>query len=99
MAGVIQAFEFTFEIFWKVIRLHAEEQGLVANSPRSALKQGFALGLLDDEPTWLQMLEDRNQTVHVYNEKLAREIHERIVGRYLGRFKSTALKLRQVFSS
>jgi len=95
IAGIIQAFEFTFEQFWKAIKHFAENQGYLSNSPRSALKQGLKLEYFSDEKTWLKMLEDRNETSHVYHEQLAHEIYERIVTRYLPEFLKAAEKLRQ----
>lgn len=95
MAGIIQAFEFTFEQFWKTIKWIAENQGYASNSPRSALKQGFKLGLLQDEKIWLKMLLDRNETAHVYNEELAKQIYDRIVKLYLNQFLWTSEKLSE----
>ena len=82
-AGVIQAFEFTFELYWKVYQSLAVDQGLPAASPKAALKAAFKLGLIDDEAVWLDMLTDRNLTVQTYKEALAKEIHGRIVDRYI----------------
>jgi Nucleotidyltransferase substrate binding protein like len=41
-AGVIQAFEFTFEAVWKLIKHVAEGEGLPAESPRRALMAGHS---------------------------------------------------------
>ncbi|MHA0110909.1 HI0074 family nucleotidyltransferase substrate-binding subunit, partial [Klebsiella pneumoniae] len=75
-AGVIQAFEFTFELFWKVFQSLALEQGLSTASPKEALKAAFKLELISDETAWLDMLKDRNLTVHTYKEMLANEIYQ-----------------------
>jgi nucleotidyltransferase substrate binding protein (TIGR01987 family) len=76
--GTIQRFEFTFELFWKVVRRLLARQGVEANSPKTVLQQAYRLGWLDDEQAWLQLLEDRNLTSHTYREALAREICSRI---------------------
>jgi nucleotidyltransferase substrate binding protein (TIGR01987 family) len=84
-AGIIQAFEFTFEQCWKAFQQIAGAQGLAAASPRQALQAAMQLGLIAaaDEEVWLGMLHDRNMTSHLYHEELAREIADRIVGIYL----------------
>lgn len=83
-AGVLQAFEYTFELSWKAAQKIAADQGLSAQSPRQALKAAFQLGLipLEEEETWLSMLDDRNRTVHTYRAELAKEIFVRVKDRY-----------------
>ena len=81
-AGVIQAFEFTFEATWKLLKLVAEREGLDAESPKRALIAGHKLGLVQDEGLWLEMLQDRNLTSHVYHAELADRIFEAISTRY-----------------
>jgi len=85
-AGVIQAFEFTFEQCWKAFRRIAAAQGTAAVSPRQALEAAVRLELIraDDEEAWLEMLRDRNMTSHLYQETVALEIAQRVVDRYLG---------------
>jgi nucleotidyltransferase substrate binding protein (TIGR01987 family) len=84
-AGIIQAFEFTFEQCWKTLQRIAAAQGLTAASPRQALQMGMQLSLLrrEDENAWLDMLRDRSATSHLYQETIVREIAQRVVDRYL----------------
>ena len=82
-AGVIQAFEFTFEATWKMLKTVAESEGLTAESPKRALAAAYRLGILEDEATWLDMLQHRNLTSHVYHAELAREIFEAVRDRYV----------------
>lgn len=62
--GVIQRFEFTFELFWKFLKSHLLSEGIDCVSPRGCLKEAFRMGLIDDEETVLRMLEDRNMTAY-----------------------------------
>lgn len=84
-AGIIQAFEFTFEQCWKALRQIAAEQGMEVVSPRQSLETALQLKLIDmnDETTWLEMLHDRNMTSHLYRETIAREISDRVVNQYM----------------
>jgi nucleotidyltransferase substrate binding protein (TIGR01987 family) len=84
-AGIIQAFEFTFEQSWKAFQKIAGDEGLAATSPRQALLAAVQLQLIvaAEEETWLSMLQDRNRTSHLYQESVAREIVDRIAGLYL----------------
>jgi nucleotidyltransferase substrate binding protein (TIGR01987 family) len=76
--GTVQRFEFTFELFWKVVRRLLALQGVDANSPKAVLQKAYRLGWLDDEQEWLDVLKDRNLTSHTYREALALEIYSRI---------------------
>ena len=81
-AGVIQAFEFSFEAVWKLLKAMAEREGLPAESPRRALVAGHSLGFIDDEALWLAMLADRNLTTHTYHHQVAARIFAAVRDRY-----------------
>lgn len=77
--GVIQRFEFCTELAWKAAREYLLDQGHVEiNSPKSTLRQAYADGVISDQAGWLQLLDDRNLTSHIYNEATAGEIFRRI---------------------
>lgn len=93
--GLIQRFEFTFELAWKTLKSCFEEEGLMGlNSPKTVLREAFAAGLIQTEEVWLAMLEDRNSTARIYNEALASKICQRIQERYIDCFAELAEKLR-----
>ena len=95
-AGLIQGFEFTFELFWKAFQKLAPDAGLEASSPREALMAGVKLHLITPEegPHWSQMLRDRNLTSHTYNANVADEIIERLLRDYVPCFRSSLARLR-----
>jgi len=77
-AGLIQFFEMSFELAWKVLKDYLEREGFVVNSPRSAIKQAFQSGLLEDGHVWMEALTDRNLTVHTYEEEIALAVERKI---------------------
>lgn len=89
--GTIQRFEFTFELAWKAMKDALAAEGVEAKTPKSALRGAFAVGWLDDEEAWLQMLDDRNLSSHVYREEVAAEIYDRIC--------TNAPQLREAFDA
>lgn len=94
--GLIQRFEFTFELAWKTLKALFEAEGLMGlNSPKSVLKEAFTADLINDEDVWLKMLYDRNTTVHIYSEKLAKEICQNIKEKYVQQFRELAVKLEK----
>lgn len=76
--SALKRFELSFDLAWKCIQDHARKEGLDCHSPRSCLKTAFKLGLIEYDDVWLEMLEDRNQTVHPYKEALADEVFGRL---------------------
>ena len=81
--GVIQRFEFCYEICWKVMKMYLENEGIdEAKSPRSTFREAFRIELIDDGEAWIDMLKDRNLTSHVYDEEVAIEIYEKIITKY-----------------
>ncbi len=78
--GTIQRFEFTFELAWKTLKVFLEDQGIQCQSPKGCLREAFRLGWIaaEDEEKWLALLQARNMTSHVYNEKMALEIYQTI---------------------
>jgi nucleotidyltransferase substrate binding protein (TIGR01987 family) len=92
-AGVIQAFEFTFEVFWKIFQKLGQAEGAVVAGPKSALSYAFQAELIENEVPWLDLLNDRNLTTHVYHEQLAQEIFEHIKNTYVHEFRKVYQKL------
>ena len=74
--SAIQRFEFTFELCWKTLKAYLGEKGVRIYSPKDAIKEAFQIGLIDEDPKWLAMIETRNLTSHVYNEAMAEKVYE-----------------------
>lgn len=73
--GMIQRFEYTYELAWNTLKDYLQHQGFEeVNSPRTAITQAFAIDLIADGTRWLEMLKSRNQTAHTYNRQTAEEI-------------------------
>jgi nucleotidyltransferase substrate binding protein (TIGR01987 family) len=85
--GAIQRFEFTFEVFWKSIKILLEHEGYRCAGPRSCIKEAARRGFLEDAEVVLDMLEDRNRTSHIYDETTAKEIFDRIKSSYTDVFR------------
>ena len=94
--GLIQRFEFTYELFWKTTKEYLEILGIPdRNSPKAVLKEAYAQKLINNEENWLLMLNDRKMTSHVYKEEMAEEIAGRIANCYVKEFEMLLEKLEQ----
>ena len=76
--GSLQRFEFSIELYWKLLKRLLWSHGVEAATPRDAFRKAFAAGWLSDETAWLQLLSDRNATSHAYDEASARLIYDRV---------------------
>lgn len=74
----IHRFEYTIELFWKLLKVILESKGVEVVYPREVLQNAYQGHLIDDEKAWLGMLRDRNLTSHSYKEELALEIYNNI---------------------
>lgn len=83
--GLIQRFEFTVELAWKSLKEYLEDQGTVLSitSPRAVLKDAYAAGVIMDADVWDEIIRSRNVTSHVYDEKTAIEVADRVCNTYL----------------
>lgn len=79
-AGIIQYFEFTHELAWKVMKDFLEYEGMTGIfGSRSATREAFQKGLIEEGQPWMDMLETRNITVHAYDPQIITEAYEQIV--------------------
>ncbi len=85
--GTIQRFEFTFELASKLLRLMLLREGVEASTPRAVLKEAYRAEWIADGEGWIDMLEDRNQTTHLYDEKTSAAIYRKIKEFHFDRLK------------
>ncbi len=82
--GIIQSFEFTFELAWKTMKDYLESKDILANYPRDVIKEAFQHGIIHNGEIWMEMLEQRNFMSHTYNEQRAKLALTKIKESYFG---------------
>ena len=89
LTGLVGLFEITFEQAWKMIKeildYHGYGEG-ASGSPRIVLKTAYGAGMINDEEAWLDMLYDRNNVAHSYNENVALGIVKNTKEKYIKLF-------------
>lgn len=87
--GVIKRFEFCTELSWKTVREYLIDVGYSdINSPKAVMKQAFSDGIINDELLWIEILNSRNNTAHIYDEETALETYNDIKSKYISAFKA-----------
>lgn len=94
--GVVQRFEYTFELAWKTLKDYLEHQGLqlVEQSPRAVIKAAFAAGVLSDGQAWIDMLAHRNPMSHTYDHARFEEAVQAIAANYQANIEAAVDYLR-----
>ncbi len=97
--GLIQAFEYTYELAWNTLKDYFEAQGEIGlHGSRDVFRLAFQRGLIEDGETWMEMVQSRTLTSHTYNEELVEQIAAEITQRYFPRFvalRTTLQSLRE----
>jgi len=81
-AGVIQFFEITFELSWKLMKDYLSYVGYDIKSPQETIKVAYSIELIDEGSLWLDALMDRNAAVHTYDQEQSDAIYCTIKEQY-----------------
>jgi nucleotidyltransferase substrate binding protein (TIGR01987 family) len=88
MQGMIQAFEFTHELSWNVMKdyLNDQDGGLSLGGSKDATRLAFARGLISNGEVWMEMIKNRNLSLHTYDHQTVLSIVSRVTDSYLDLF-------------
>lgn len=93
--GTIQAFEFTHELAWNVLKDYFEYQGNAAiTGSRDATREAFQKAIIAKGDVWMEMIKSRNKTSHTYNKSVADEIVGKILNDYFQAFLDFESKMK-----
>jgi nucleotidyltransferase substrate binding protein (TIGR01987 family) len=94
--GVIQAFEYNYELAWNVIKDFYQYQGAISiQGSRDAFNLAFERGLISDGDVWMDMIKKRQLTTHTYNDDTSQEVLQAIVDEYYFQFDALKNALMQ----
>ncbi len=95
--GIVQRFEFTHELAWKVLKDYLLYEGIQnITGSRSATREAFKIGLISDGQKWMEMIESRNNTVHTYNENILKVEYDKIINQYFPLFIDLQTKMKSL---
>ena len=94
--GLIQCFEYTFELAWKTAKDYLEAQGFVVRSPRQTIQLAFQTELIADGHVWIDALEKRNLMAHTYDENTTKEAERLIRVNYYSMLKALQDELEKL---
>ncbi len=95
--GAIQAFEYTYELAWLVLKDFLEYQGQTdIFGSRDAIKKAFQTGLITDGEKWMDAYVSRTKTSHTYNEETAKEVVAAVINDYFELFTTLERKMESL---
>jgi nucleotidyltransferase substrate binding protein (TIGR01987 family) len=92
--GLIQSFEYTYELAWNTLKDFFEDQA-ESNifGSRDAFRLAFKRGLIEEGEIWMDMIKSRALTIHTYNEDTAKAIAQSIRGAFFPEFVKLQARL------
>ena len=95
--GLIQSFEYNYELAWNTIKDFYEYQGETdIHGSRDAFRLAFKRGLIENGEVWMDMIKSRALTTHTYNEDTAKSIADLILKQYFEEFIALQNKLHEL---
>lgn len=72
--ALIQAFEFTYELAWNVMKDYLENEGFdEVRNAKQTIRTAFQAELISDAEGWMETIQKRNMTSHAYNQTILQE--------------------------
>ena len=95
--GMIQAFEYTHELAWKTLKDFLEDKGYKdIYGSKDTIRLAFKTGLIQNGEIWMDMIVNRNQTSHTYNEETSEKIVNNIKKKYFVEFQALQAKFNEL---
>ncbi len=87
LSGIIKSFEIMYELSWKALKYLLETGGHEVTVARDVIAKAYQTNLIHHEKLWINMIKDRNLTVHTYDEEFAKKMVDRIKADYADCFE------------
>lgn len=95
--SLIKRFEFSYEMAWKLMMSYEKECGLIGVlGSKDVVRQAFSMSIIDNGEAWLEMIDDRNKTSHLYDEEMSIDVIDAITHTYYSLFQELLLKMEQI---
>ena len=94
--GVIQAFEFTHELAWNLLKDFLQDQGNPnVKGSKDATREAFKVELIQDGEQWMAMIQSRNISSHTYDERTAEQLVNAIIHDYYPLFVALEIEMEK----
>lgn len=81
--SLIKRFEFSYEMAWKLMMSYEKENGITeVLGSKDVIRKAFKMSLVSNGEAWLEMIDTRNKTSHLYDEEMVTDVMDEIVYTY-----------------
>ena len=81
--SLIKRFEFTYEMAWKLMMSYEKENGVTSIlGSKDVVRHAYNMTLIENGEAWMDMIDTRNQTSHLYDEQMAADVTDEIIHNY-----------------
>lgn len=95
--SLIKRFEFSYEMAWKLMMSYEKENGITGLvGSKDVVRQAYSMSLIDNGEAWLEMIDARNKTSHIYDEEMAVDVIDEIINTYHPLFQELEKKMDQI---
>ena len=95
--SLIKRFEFSYEMAWKLLMSYEKESGITElRGTKDIIRRAHSMSLIDNGEAWLEMVDDRNKTSHLYDEDMAKDVVDEIINTYYMLFLELREKMEQI---
>lgn len=78
--SLIKRFEFSYEMAWKLMMSYEKDNGVsLLLGSKDVIRQAVSMSLIDNGEAWMDMIDVRNRTSHVYDEEMAADVADDIL--------------------
>lgn len=97
--SLIKRFEFTYEMAWKLMMSYEKDNGILQIlGSKDVVRHATNLSLIENGEAWMDMIDARSQTSHVYDEDTATDIIDDIVHTFHPLLKELRNKMEKLCS-
>ena len=81
--SLVKRFEFSYEMAWKLMMSYEKDNGITEIlGSKDVIRQAFRLSIVKNGEAWLEMVDARNRTSHLYDEEMATDAADEIIHTY-----------------
>ena len=95
--SLIKRFEFCYEMAWKLMMSYEKECGISEmHGSKDVIRQAYSIGLIENGEAWLEMIDARNNTSHLYDEEMATDVIDEIINTFYPLFRELQNKMNDL---
>ena len=95
--SLIKRFEFSYEMAWKLMMSFEKENGIEGIlGSKDVVRHAKAMQIIENGEAWMDMIDARNTTSHVYDEQMAMNVADDIINTYFPLLQELNIRMQTI---